>query len=120
MPDRHLTEAELESLRDNLLALKADLEDVLVASQESAGAVELDQSKVGRLSRMDAMQQQAMAVAKRGTYQRQLREVIQALARMEEGDYGYCIECDAAIPSGRLRIKPEAAFCLACQEHADS
>lgn len=118
MQESELDQGTLETLRADLLSLKADLEQLLALSEESAGAVELDQSKVGRLSRMDAMQQQAMAVAKRGTYQQQLRSVLKALARMERGDYGYCAECDAAIPLARLRIKPEALLCLNCQQSA--
>lgn len=118
MAEAELSPQQLEAAGKNLQALKTDLEQLLLTSEESSSAVELDQSKVGRLSRMDAMQQQAMAVAKRSAYQQQLRSVLAALARLERGEYGYCIECDQPIAPARLEIKPEAALCLKCQEQA--
>jgi DnaK suppressor protein len=42
-----------------------------------------------------------------------------ALARIEAGSYGQCIDCDAAIPAARLQASPEAARCIACQEQAE-
>lgn len=113
-----LTEPQLEELKKSLEARRADLEQLL-ASDDDSLSVELDQSRQGRLSRMDAMQQQAMAVAKRETYQQQLRQVIRALNRMAEDDYGYCLQCDEPIPHARLAIRPEAALCLACQSSRD-
>lgn len=116
MAELELSPQQLDAAGKNLQTLKTELEQLLLLSEESSSAVELDQSKVGRLSRMDAMQHQAMAVAKRSAYQRQLRSVLAALARLERGDYGYCIECDEPIAFARLEIKPEAALCLKCQQ----
>jgi len=113
-----LTEAQRAQQRDRLEALRLDLEQLL-DSGAGAEAVELDQSRQGRLSRMDALQQQAMAVAKRETYRMQLRQVLAALRRMDEDDYGYCEQCDEPIPLARLQIRPEASLCLACQSRAD-
>lgn len=118
MAEAELSPKQREAARKNLQALKAELEQLLLMSEESSSAVELDQSKVGRLSRMDAMQQQAMAVAKRSAYQQQLRSVVAALARLERDEYGYCIECDEPIAPARLQIKPEAALCLKCQQQS--
>lgn len=113
-----LSAAQLRQQSERLQALKSDLER-LVTESEGAEAVELDQSRQGRLSRMDAMQQQAMAVAQQATYQRQLREVLKAQARLEAGDYGYCTLCDDPIPLARLHIRPEAELCLACQSKGE-
>lgn len=118
MSQDELTDAQLSQQREKLEALRLDLEQLL-ASGAGAEAVELDQSRQGRLSRMDAMQQQAMALAKRETYQKQLRQVLAALRRMDEEDYGYCELCDQPIPLARLQIRPEAALCLTCQSQAD-
>lgn len=119
MSQEMLTDAQLLQQRQKLQALQLDLEQLL-ASGSDAEVVELDQSRQGRLSRMDAMQQQAMAVAKRSTYQKQLREVLLAVKRMEEGDYGFCELCDAPIPFARLQIRPEAKLCLSCQASTDA
>lgn len=110
-----LNPSQLQMLKEELERRRGDLE-ALLASGDDAGAVELDQ---GRLSRMDALQQQAMAVAKRDTYRLQLRQIIRALRRMAEDDYGFCLECDEPIPLARLEVRPEAELCLACQSQRD-
>ena len=85
-----LTDAQVESLRVELDKLKADLETRLRASAADAKPVELDQSAVGRLSRMDAMQSQAMAKATRRTVQLQLTQCDSAPRAVERGEYGLC------------------------------
>ena len=87
--------------------------------QETA-PVELDQARVGRLSRMDAMQQQAMsqAVARLTDLERQ--RIQSALGRMESGDYGYCVLCEDEIAEGRLRFDPSIMTCISCAEKADA
>ena len=118
MSEHELTAVQRAVLKDKLTHLSTDLEALL--STDDTQAVELDQSRQGRLSRMDAMQQQAMAKAKRQTFQRQLRQVLAALRRLDEDDYGYCLECDQPIPLARLEVRPEAELCLACQNRADN
>mgnify|MGYP005847888695 CR=1 FL=1 len=117
MSDRELTEAQLAAQKARLEQLRGDLEALLFT--DDTQAVELDQSRQGRLSRMDAMQQQAMAKAKRQAFQGQLRQVLAALRRLDEDDYGYCLDCDEPIPLARLKVRPEAELCLACQSRAD-
>jgi DnaK suppressor protein len=77
-------------------------------------AVELDQSKVGRLSRMDALQQQAMLDATRVRAQRERVRIQSALSRIDHGEYGRCVQCDEPIALGRLEVDPAAPLCMAC------
>jgi len=114
-----LTSAQLEQLGR---ALTDQEQELLTDLDESAGAaetVELDQSKVGRLSRMDAMQQQAMAKATRRNLQLRLRQTRAALVAMDEGEYGICNKCEEEIGFKRLTVRPESPFCIACQRQAD-
>lgn len=76
--------------------------------------MELDQQSVGRLSRMDAMQRQAMAQANERARTAELVRIEQALRRVEDGDYGWCVTCGEAIAPKRLEIDPAAAVCVAC------
>ena len=76
--------------------------------------VELDQSKVGRLSRMDAMQAQAMAQATVKRRALQLRRIQAALARIDADEYGRCQSCDEEIPAKRLEVDPTALYCIQC------
>ena len=83
-------------------------------SAESRDPVALDQQSVGRLSRMDAMQQQAMSKATEAARARDLLRVEAALRRLRDGEYGYCEECGEEIPDGRLKIDPMAERCVGC------
>ena len=101
--------------RERLALQLAQLENDLVLAQESAGTVELDQSAVGRLSRMDALQQQAMAQAGVQRLMVQKRRIVAALGRVEAGSYGRCCECVGAMEAERLARDATTLFCAACQ-----
>ena len=119
-----LTEKQLRSFRRSLTELREELLMLLEISAEAGDTVELDQTKVGRLSRMDAMQQQEMSNACRTGYQKRLNDVQHALLNMEQNDsglceYGWCEHCGDAIDIRRLDVKPESRFCVGCQETAE-
>lgn len=115
-----LSTTECETLRGRLVDLVAELEGALRTSAESAAPVVLDQSSVGRLSRMDAMQQQAMAKATRQKTQLRLTQCKVALSAFDRDEYGVCRKCEEPIGYRRLSAKPEAPFCLECQRGADA
>ncbi len=106
-------------IRQQLLEMKSELQQMSVEGTAAASAVELDQSKVGRLSRMDALQGQAMAQA---TLQRRRHTLVlieKALQRLNSGDYGRCADCDEWISPQRLAIDPVAEVCIQCAEAAE-
>ena len=104
----------MDAMREKLLALRRELEAVAETGEESAAVVELDQSKVGRLSRMDAMQAQAMAQASEARRAALLRGIDAALRRIEDGSYGLCCDCDEPIDPRRLEFDPTALRCVDC------
>ena len=106
--------------RDRLLELRKELEPVADASAESAAVVELDQSRVGRLSRMDAMQAQAMAQASVQRRELMLRNIEAALKRLDAGDYGFCRDCEEPINPKRLEFDPTALRCIDCESKRES
>ena len=85
-----------------------------IASAADRVPVELDQTSVGRLSRMDAMQQQAMAAAQARRRAGRLRALENAIRRVEADEFGWCEECGEPIPEGRLEIDPTSTRCVAC------
>lgn len=87
-------------------------------AKASANTVELDQTRQGRLSRMDALQQQAMSQETNRRREQELQRITAALARIESGDYGYCVTCGQEIDFGRLEINPTATQCIRCAEKA--
>ena len=103
-----------KQIKDRLLALLAalDAEDDLGSADQ--GTVQLDQTSVGRLSRMDALQRQAMAQATQRRREAQRLRLAAALQRLEDEEYGYCVECGEEIAPARLAHDPTAPTCISC------
>ena len=80
----------------------------------------LDQSRVGRLSRMDAMQQQAMSQAAERRINIELQQIKMALERLDSGEYGYCILCDEEIAQKRLEFDPSIPTCIECAQRSEN
>ncbi len=93
---------------------RIEISDLSDLSKESRDVVSLDQQSVGRLSRMDALQGQAMAKEAQRRRDVELLRIEQAFQRLEDGDFGYCVECDSKIPLKRLEIDPAATHCVQC------
>jgi len=85
-------------------------------SREARDTVSLDQQSVGRLSRMDALQQQAMAQATERQRMQEMARIKAALRRLDNGDYGACLDCGENIAERRLEIDPTATLCISCAQ----
>ncbi|MDB9952129.1 TraR/DksA family transcriptional regulator [Porticoccaceae bacterium] len=107
-----------ETFRQQLLDLRRELQELEALSADASKPVQLDQSMVGRLSRIDAMQGAQMAQETSRRRQQQLTGIVGALARIDAGDYGYCTLCDEDISIGRLGIDPTYSLCILCAEKA--
>jgi DnaK suppressor protein len=103
-------------LRNALEQQKAKVLESLKLNEESARPVELDQSRQGRLSRMDALQQQAMSQASLHRLQLELRRIEATLQRLDSDDYGYCIKCGDEIEWERLKANPSLVVCKECMD----
>jgi len=97
-----------------------ELDRLLEGHEVRAQSVELDQSKVGRLSRMDALQQQAMTDAIRSRAMHERTRLRMALKRWHEGEYGWCAQCGETIAAGRLEFDPATPLCIDCASEAES
>ena len=100
--------------RDLLDALRKTLIAQDSIAQDSQKTVALDQQSVGRLSRMDALQQQAMAKATQTRRSQQLSRIDAAFTRIKDGEYGYCTDCGEDIPLKRLELDPTVPTCITC------
>ncbi|MEM1428786.1 MAG: TraR/DksA C4-type zinc finger protein [Pseudomonadota bacterium] len=109
-----MTPLQREQLRDHLLSLLEELRTAERRGHDSTRTVELDQQAVGRLSRMDALQSQAMAQANSRQRDRQALRIQAALVRIADGTYGECLECGEPIPPKRLDLDPAAPLCISC------
>ena len=97
-----MSESERQHFRQRLLQL------------ESRKPVELDQSRVGRLSRMDALQGQAMSQEQARRRQFELQRIAAALRHLDDGEYGDCRDCGEPIAVRRLEMDPAATLCIHC------
>ena len=101
------------------MQLQKELHDVEKVGNTAAQTVELDQTRVGRLSRMDALQGQAMSQETNRRRQLQLQNIDAALSRIEERDFGYCQNCHEEIAVKRLEVDPATPLCIACASNAE-
>ncbi|SDI25108.1 TraR/DksA family transcriptional regulator [Aliiruegeria lutimaris] len=106
-----MTEADIHRRLNDLL-VELDAEDA--ASAGARSVVELDQSATGRLSRMDALQHQAMAQAQQRRRAAERLRIRAALERLAEGEYGFCTDCGEEIAAARLATDPAIARCADC------
>jgi len=104
----------IEEFKNQLEGLLAELEELQLTSKATTATVVLDQSSVGRLSRMDAMQGQQMALATERRRKEHIYQIKAALKRIQENKFGYCLNCEEEIPAGRLTINPAATLCVKC------
>jgi DnaK suppressor protein len=114
-----MDEDRIESFKRHLMQQRQELLGLQETADEAAGTVELDQTSVGRLSRMDALQGQAMSRERDRRRQIELQKIAAALRRIEAGDYGDCVRCGEEIAIRRLDLDPAAPLCIDCASKSD-
>lgn len=112
--DEILNPSEISRFRALILQRIGEIEEEILQASDAKRTVELDQQKVGRLSRMDAIQQQAMAIASEQRRSVELDRLRAALIRMTDDEYGYCEDCGEPIAPKRLEIDLASTRCISC------
>lgn len=105
---------DIGEMKRRLEAERADLTTASAETGDDRKPVTLDQTSVGRLSRMDAMQAQAMAKESERRRQLRVKQIDAALARITADEYGFCVKCGEDIPPERLEFDPAAPMCRDC------
>lgn len=111
-----MTSVDNEKFKARLLKMQSDLLELESISQQSTATVTLDQSSVGRLSRMDALQGQQMALEAARRRKQELGQIKAALIRIENDEFGYCASCGEEIAAGRLTVNPIVRHCIQCSD----
>ncbi|MCD4813217.1 TraR/DksA family transcriptional regulator [bacterium] len=101
-------------MKSRLLVMKKEIIAMEKIGEDAAKPVELDQCGMGRLSRMDAMQTQAMALEAQSRRKLNLQRIDSALVRIEKGNYGLCVRCKQEISAARLDFDPAVLICIKC------
>jgi len=112
-----LSKPQINAFKKRLLAMRSELESLSTISADSRKPVQLDQTSVGRVSRMDALQGQAMQLETERRRNVERQRIDAALERIETGDFGFCTVCDEDIALKRLENDPSAPNCIDCQRH---
>lgn len=109
---------QLDAQRRALLKLREELSEHVARAADGAKPVDLGEP-IGRISRVDAMQQQQMLAVNRQAAERRRRQVEAALSRIDAGEYGECLVCGEDIEPRRLEAHPEAPLCIHCQSQRE-
>jgi DnaK suppressor protein len=110
-----MDQAQIDQLRTRLITQQRELIEQLHNAEATTKPVTLDQQSVGRVSRIDAIQQQQMAIANQQQANEVLKRIELALVRMDADNYGDCLECGESIAHARLQAQPFAGLCIDCQ-----
>ena len=110
---------DVAAFRKLLLSREQTLVEEETGGDGSADTIELDQTRMGRLSRMDALQAQQMAKASSRRRQMERGRIAAALRRIDDGEYGFCLSCGDMIPAPRLKIDPAATQCVGCASSSE-
>lgn len=111
---KHLSPEQIDELRRELTRQLEKLERSMRVTDEAMSPVTLDQTAVGRLSRMDSLQNQSLTRNLQEREQVKLALIQAAFLRLEKGSYGVCVACGGEIPFERLYVFPEVGTCSAC------
>lgn len=112
-----LTKPQINKFKKRLTEMRTELDSISTISAESRKPVELDQTSIGRLSRMDALQGQAMQLETERRRGIERIRIEAALERIEDGNFGFCTVCDEDIAIKRLENDPSVPNCIDCQRH---
>ncbi len=109
----------IADMRERLLKLREDLESVATTGDRSSQVVELDQTRMGRLSRMDAIRAKAMSQESSRRREMMLRKIAAAIERIDIGNFGLCQSCEEPIHPKRLEFDATTLLCIQCAQKAE-
>ena len=110
---------DLKAFKKRLTEMRGEIEELSEVTEEARKPVELDQTAVGRLSRMDALQTQAMQLETERRRSVEIQRIDAALQRIGEGEFGYCVSCGIKIEPKRLENDPTTPTCFDCAEMSE-
>lgn len=111
---------DIKAFKKRLLEMREEVEELSEVTEEARQPVELDQTMVGRLSRMDALQTQAMQLETERRRGIEIQRIDAALKRMDESEFGYCVSCGVDIEPKRLENDPTTPTCFDCAEMSEN
>lgn len=102
-------EKELQSFAKKDLKLKGDWDTRFPSFNGEAGGSRLEKAA-------DEVEEYSTLLSIEHNLETRLRDINLALEKIKKGKYGKCEKCGERIPEERLRVYPEARFCLKCKK----
>ncbi|HKK78871.1 MAG TPA: TraR/DksA C4-type zinc finger protein [Phaeodactylibacter sp.] len=103
--------------------LKTKIEAAIAKTQEEVGRLEeatrpiSPENAIGRVSRMDAINNKGVSEAALRSAKRKLTNLKIALEKIDKPEFGICTRCKQPIPPARLMYMPESTRCVRCADH---
>ncbi len=104
---------ETEEIRQNILKEIEKVEQRIAEYKDLTQPVEPD-CAIGRITRMDAINNKSVTEASLRQAQNKLRNLQRVLSQVGTKDFGLCIKCGKPIPTARLLYRPESLTCVNC------
>jgi DnaK suppressor protein len=113
-----LNAADKDRVRAALEGLTASLTEELAALEAGRETVSPD-TAIGRLSRLEALNDQGVRNTRIGESRRRLGALRATMSRLDDEDFGECDGCGEDIPLARLELVPESRRCVSCASGSD-
>ena len=102
-----------QAIEQRLLEEIADVDEKILSLEKATSPIAPDKG-LGRLTRMDAMQDKAVKEAALNQSRETLHHLEMALTKINEPTFGTCIGCQQPIPIERLVLLPQSTKCATC------
>ena len=109
-----------KALKKRLKRMRKEVMELSEATEQDRLPVKLDQTTVGRLSRIDALQTQAMQLETERRRIMEIQRIDSALQRLNDGAFGYCVSCGVIIEPKRLENNPTTPTCFDCAQLSEN
>jgi len=117
-----MTNEEIKKFQDRLVLEKEKLETQLssFAQKSSDGGYNFDSIKqiVGDSPEDDVLEEELFIrnMSIENALEQRLKEILEALAKINKNEYGTCERCHKVIEDKKLEVNPASDFCISCSK----
>ncbi|MEL6923522.1 MAG: TraR/DksA C4-type zinc finger protein [Bacteroidota bacterium] len=110
-----MTKAERQQLKTKIEQQIEKLESEMIQLEANTAPIS-PENAIGRVSRMDAINNKGVAEAALANTKRKFSKLKMALGKVDEAGFGLCARCRQPIPAPRLMFMPESTRCVNCAD----
>jgi len=110
-----MNNSQLAAIQEMVKKEVAKTEKAIADYREMTAPIAPDDA-IGRVSRMDAINNKSVAEAALRTAESKLRGLIEIENKIGEKDFGQCAKCKREIPIQRILLMPHIRYCVGCAQ----